>query len=142
MFEEKLKERFDLATSVTFQESKNISVYNWFYYKEGFSPRLVKTFVREYSLEGLGLDVFCGTGTTNLALCEMGLKNVGFDFNPLLALVAEVKTTEFDYDKTSLLIKKVINEKPKIDFNWKTQLVEETKYFTKQNYDEILELRE
>ncbi len=142
MFEEKLVERFDLATSVTFQESKNISVYNWFYYKEGFSPRLVKTLVREYGLEGRGLDVFCGTGTTNLALCEMGLKNVGFDFNPLLALVAEVKTSEFDYEKASRLIQEIIIDKPRTEFKWHTHLVEEFKYFSKQNYEEILELRE
>lgn len=142
MFEEITKPRFDLATSVTFQESKTIPVYNWFYYKEGFSPRLVKTIVRENDLKGTGLDVFCGTGTTNLALSEMGLKNVGFDINPLMVLIAKVKTHSFDYEKTGELAKKIVSEKIKIDFNWSTQLVEEKKYFPRENFQEILELRE
>jgi hypothetical protein len=42
------------------------------------------------------LDPFCGSGTTLLEAQLLGRKAIGFDINPLAALISSVKTTEID----------------------------------------------
>jgi DNA modification methylase len=84
---------------VTFSENKTEPVYNWFYYKEGFSRDLVWNLLDELKIPkgALVLDPFCGTGTTLLAAKQKGYNAVGFDILPLGVFVANTKLAE-DYN--------------------------------------------
>jgi DNA modification methylase len=91
--ESKLVKRFDLAELVTFAQNKKTAIYNWFYYKEGFSRDFVwKTLEGlEIPEKSLVLDPFCGTGTTLLACKQAGFNSLGFDILPLGVFVSRVK---------------------------------------------------
>jgi DNA modification methylase len=84
---------------VTFSENKTEPVYNWFYYKEGFSRDLVWNLLNELKIPkgALVLDPFCGTGTTLLAAKQKGYNSAGFDILPLGVFVANTKLQE-DYN--------------------------------------------
>lgn len=101
--EEKLTPRFEYAELVTFKQNKTTPVYNWFYYKEGFSRDLVWKTLQEIGAPkgSTILDPFCGTGTTLLAAKQAGYYSIGFDVLPLGVLVSKVKL-EDDYDMESL----------------------------------------
>ena len=84
-------EKFEIGKFLTFEPSKNLPIYNWFYYKEAFSPQFVEWAIRSFYREGIVLDPFCGIGTTNL-FCKMnGIDSVGFDVNPIAILSSRVK---------------------------------------------------
>ena len=53
------------------------------------------------------LDPFCGVGTTNLTCKQHGINSIGFDTNPLAILVSEVKTTNYNLESLSKLVKEV-----------------------------------
>ena len=97
-FESKLTARFELADLVTFAQNKMTSVYDWFYYKEGFSRDFVWDALKRLNVgEGsLVLDPFCGTGTTLLAAKQAGYYSVGFDILPLGVFVSRVKLKDYD----------------------------------------------
>src|SRR3989344_2653771 len=87
---------------VTFVPNKQLPVYNWFYYKEGFARQLVFELLDEMNVtSGPVLDPFCGVGTTLVACKERGLDAVGFDVSPIALLASSVKTAA--YDKAALL---------------------------------------
>ena len=94
-----LVKRPEYQDLVTFAENKKEPVYNWFYYKEGFSRDLVWNVLKEYDVPkgGMVLDPFCGTGTTLLAAKQAGYDAVGFDILPLGVFVSNTKLQE-DYD--------------------------------------------
>ena len=84
---------------VTFSENKTEPVYNWFYYKEGFSRDLVWKILDEYKIPkgSLVLDPFCGTGTTLLAAKQKGYNAYGTDILPLGVFVSNTKLQD-NYD--------------------------------------------
>lgn len=85
-----------LADWVTFSPNQFYPIYNWFYYKEGFSRDLVFFLVEKYGLKGPLLDPFGGSGTTALAAREMGLEGISFDVSPVPLLAARAKTHAYD----------------------------------------------
>lgn len=84
---------------VTFSENKDQPIYNWFYYKEGFSRDLVWNLLDEFKIpEGsLVLDPFCGTGTTLLAAKQKNYNAFGTDILPLGVFVSNTKLQD-NYD--------------------------------------------
>ncbi|MBN3036900.1 MAG: hypothetical protein JW834_00465 [Candidatus Diapherotrites archaeon] len=88
-------ERLDFGSLATFVPNKKTPVYNWFYYKEGFSRDLVLMLLNEFRPESC-LDPFCGVGTTLLACKEHGIPSMGFDANPLAVFAARVKLRSYD----------------------------------------------
>ena len=70
--------------------------HHWFRYREAFAPELI-----DWSIRGsrrpphLVLDPFCGSGTTLMAATQSGMQAVGFEINPVLALVARAKTRNY-----------------------------------------------
>ncbi len=68
--------------------------HRWYYYKEGFSPDLVKAAINEYGLRkgGLLLDPFNGSGTVTLAAAREGIQSIGFEVNPFTNFIAKTKT--------------------------------------------------
>jgi SAM-dependent methyltransferase len=102
-----LTEKPEYGELVTFAECKRQPIYNWFYYKEGYSGELVGRLLRELDVKGnsMILDPFCGTGNTLLACKQRGYNAVGFDILPLGVFVSNTKLQE-DYDM-ELLYEKI-----------------------------------
>ncbi|MFH1126337.1 MAG: DNA methyltransferase [Candidatus Altiarchaeota archaeon] len=102
-FELKISPHFEYSDLVTFAQNKKTPIYNWFYYKEGFSRDFVWDTLKELKVEkgSVVLDPFCGTGTTLLAAKQAGYNSVGFDILPLGVFVSRVKL-EDDYNLQEL----------------------------------------
>src|SRR3989338_963137 len=88
----------NIADLVTFVPNKTEPIHNWFYYKEGFSKKLVEWLVKEYGLSEPVFDPFCGVGTTLLSCKQMGINAIGMDVSPLAVLASRVKTRDYDVD--------------------------------------------
>ncbi|MBM4030576.1 MAG: site-specific DNA-methyltransferase [Planctomycetes bacterium] len=102
-----LVERLDLRRLVTYVPNKELPVYNWFKYKEGFSRELV---FRLLDRLGVGrsdvvLDPFAGCGTTLLACKEYGRTAVGLDILPIAVYVANIKLQ--DWPNLDVLVRAV-----------------------------------
>ncbi len=107
-----LEDKPELGRYATFVPNKKEPVYNWLYYKEGFSKELVLWLldlmkVKENSLV---LDSFCGVGTTLLACRQRGINSIGYDVQPSAVFAARVKTQNYDVselkEQAKLLLKK------------------------------------
>jgi DNA modification methylase len=98
---------------VTFVPNKIEPIHNWYYFKEGFSKKLVEHFIREYKIpsNSVVLDPFCGVGTTLLTCKQNGIKSVGAEICPLFAFVSKVKTQNYDLD--------VLEKDVKTALSWK-----------------------
>ena len=77
----------------TFWESNQLARHRWYYYKEGFSPNLVKTAIDTYNIKSDGwiLDPFNGSGTATLTAAENNISSVGIEVNPFTSFVAKTK---------------------------------------------------
>ena len=75
-------------------ETKDLPRHRWYYYKEGFSPTLVKSAIDTYELSGdsLIVDPFNGSGTVTLTAAENNIPSIGIEVNPFTAFVAETKS--------------------------------------------------
>jgi|Deesub1362B_J571_1020462.scaffolds.fasta_scaffold00004_493 DNA modification methylase len=100
-FDLKYMERHDLRDLVTFIPNKKQPVYNWFYFKEGFSRELIFLLFDKFdSKEGdWVLDPFLGVGTTLLACKEKGINGVGREISPLFVFVSQVKLEDYDIEE-------------------------------------------
>ncbi len=100
---------------VTFSQNKKEPLYNWFYYKEGFSRELVWNLLRDLKIKPSAkiLDPFCGTGNTLLASKQLGYDALGFDVLPLAVFISNTKLQE-NYDLKKL--KEAIREITKLKF--------------------------
>jgi site-specific DNA-methyltransferase (cytosine-N4-specific) len=89
--------RLDARRLVTYVLNKNLPVYNWFKFKEGFSRQLVSELVAMFGLQrrDFVFDPFAGCGTTILACKELGLRAAGIDVLPTSAFVAQVKIQDW-----------------------------------------------
>ena len=84
---------------VNFSQTKNLPIHRWFYYQEGYSPKLVENIINHLNLNKrkniFVFDPFAGSGTTLLKSKEMGYKSVGFEINPFSAFMIKVKTRNY-----------------------------------------------
>jgi DNA modification methylase len=94
-------EKLEWKDLATFVPNKSLPVYNWFYYKEGFSRQLVEELIKMFSLSknSVVLDPFCGVGTTLLACKQNGIDAVGYDVLPISVFASRVKTANYDIEK-------------------------------------------
>jgi SAM-dependent methyltransferase len=90
-----LKDRLYLGAFATFVPNKQFPVYNWLYYKEGFSRQLVYYLLDSFSPKVV-LDPFCGSGTTLLACKQRGINSFGVDSMPISVFASLVKTRDYD----------------------------------------------
>ena len=99
----RLSDKLEWGVDATFVPNKRFPVYNWFYYKEGYSRDLVLKTLEMLKFNPASkdfvLDPFCGSGTTNLACKEAGINSVGFDMSPLALLAAKVKCRRYNHKK-------------------------------------------
>ncbi len=85
-----------------FLENQDISeinkhgiIHKWYGYLEDFPYWLIENKIREYDIKkgSMVLDPFCGSGTTLVAANMLNIDAIGFDTNPLMAFVSQLKTT-------------------------------------------------
>jgi DNA modification methylase len=78
-----------------FGHSKDLPRHNWYYFKEGFSPKLIEEAIEITGLDkdALIVDPFSGSGTTPLMASLNGMNSVGFEVNPFMSFVAKTKQT-------------------------------------------------
>lgn len=137
----KLTNKLEWGDLATFVPNKRSPVYNWFYYKEGFSRDLVLKLIEMFKIQkGPVLDPFCGVGTTNLACKERGLNSIGFELSPLALFAAKVKTRDYNVSElkdTLKIIKKI--KFRKFDRFWIPSNV--MRYFNTHTLDDILLFR-
>lgn len=90
--------------------NSTISQYNnggichrWYNYLEDFPYYLIEEKIKEYDLNASSIIVepFAGSGTTNVSSKMFNIKSYGFDANPLMAFISEVKTN-WNIDLTTL----------------------------------------
>lgn len=150
----RISQRPGLGPLMTFEQSKELPVHGWFWYKEGFAPGIV-----EYALGAQTatpktiLDPFCGVGTTLLAAKKAGIASIGVDASPLAVFVSKTKTSDYeksDIAAVSAFLEKIKNRtnagrsgSPEASFNfeWDFELFDPRAAFPKRNYNEILSLR-
>jgi len=77
----------------TFDHAKALPRHRWYYFKEGFSPLLVDKAIQESNLNpyDLVIDPFAGSGTVPLVASALGYDSIGFEVNPFMSLIANVK---------------------------------------------------
>lgn len=85
----------------------NLPRHRWYYYKEGFSPELVKSAIEEIGLskDDIILDPFNGSGTVTLTAATEGYNSVGFEVNPFTCFIAQTKvinTSPKSFEKSIL----------------------------------------
>lgn len=98
------------ANQVHFQNAYQTPVQRWFPYREGYSTRLVNSFIKELKITGNVFDPFSGSGTTLLASRHNNLNSFGIDVNPISVLVANVENEKYssnDIDNFNFEMKKL-----------------------------------
>jgi len=138
--------RLDLGRLATFVPNKQLPVYNWFYFKEGFARDLVTLLLDRYvGKNGQGgnsnvLDPFVGSGTTLVACKERGLDSYGFDVSPLAILASRAKTNDYDVDELKQSIK--LLSKSKFQKPDTSAIPKEVRrYFNKHTLDDVMFFR-
>jgi len=116
----KITERPDLGHLATFIPNKHLPIYDWFFYKEGFSRDLVMMLIDNFGLKegGRVLDPFCGSGTTLLACRERGIDSIGIDAHPAAAFASLVKTRHYDIEDLEVLGRQLLKSRfarPRVD---------------------------
>jgi hypothetical protein len=80
---------------VHFQYTSRFPVQRWYPYREGYSAKLVDSFLKELDITGNTFDPFVGTGTTLLASRIRDLKSFGIDINPVSTLIARAENEKY-----------------------------------------------
>lgn len=111
-----LKEKLDYGDLATFVPNKKLPVYNWFYYKEGFSAELVFKLIERFSLKpgNWVLDPFCGIGTTMLTCKQLGINSIGYDVLPVAVFAAKVKLRDYSIQELKKAVKELLKLKFKL----------------------------
>lgn len=75
--------------------NKHGVVHRWYNYLEEFPYGLIEDKIKEYQIkqESLVVDPFTGSGTTLISANLFHCNAVGFDSNPLMTFISQVKTT-------------------------------------------------
>ncbi len=76
---------------LTFQDSKQLPVYGWYPYVEGFSAPYVCRVFERFGPPDSVYDPFGGAGTTQLAASITGIPSWYSEINPFMAFIADTK---------------------------------------------------
>lgn len=82
-FEDRLSVNNNLSRKlVSYQGNRDIPGFRWIKYKEGFSSKLVESFIEEHNPQNL-LDPFAGIGTAPLSAAWRGSQATGIEIMPV-----------------------------------------------------------
>jgi len=103
-------------TLVSFQANKNVPLYRWFKYKEGFSAQMVR-YILETLAEKPGklLDPFAGAGAALFASQELGWEATGIELLPVGSAIIEARQAAEKVDPAKL--QKAITSICNMDFS-------------------------
>ena len=133
-----------IAEHFTFEQSKELPVHRWFYYKEAYSPLLVEWALSEFNAEESVFDPFVGIGTTVLAAKQRGLRGTGIDVSPLAVFVSKVKCGDYsapDVEKVEKELPLLFRERKAPSWEWDFELFSPKRFFGKRAYNDICYLR-
>lgn len=65
-------------------------------YKGKFIPQIAEVLLGEFPAGSFVLDPFCGSGTTLVQACEMGINSVGVELSKLGEMISNAKISEYD----------------------------------------------
>lgn len=83
--------------------------HRWYYFKEGFSPALVKMALEELHCSEISVfDPFCGSGTVALTCRLNDIHTLGYEVNPFLAFLANTKLLQANPHSFELCLSDVI----------------------------------
>lgn len=109
---EKLNDNFSLKDGgfSTYEDTTDLGRHRWYYYKEGFSPNLVKKAIEETKAtkDDLIIDPFNGSGTTTLTAALLGHRATGVEVNPFTAFLSAVKLKNINIDNLRTELPKLI----------------------------------
>ena len=96
-----------LLKEVSFSGAMKQPRHRWFYYKPGFSPKLIDFILGKYTPPVKTLvDPFCGVGTSIIeSAFNYGYKSYGFDISPLAIEISKAKITMPSPEKTLKALK-------------------------------------
>lgn len=138
--------KFNLGSYFTFELSKSKPIYNWFYYKEAYSPEFVEYVLDEFEIkQGNILDMFLGIGTTAMVAKARGLQAYGIDASPLAVFAARVKTRNYSENDIFIVqkfMKNIFQKKSLPNLRWEFELFKIEKAFPPANLRDILFIRE
>jgi DNA modification methylase len=79
--------------------------HQWYYFKEGFSTKLIKEAISIYpkNTKLKILDPFSGSGTTVLTSSLLGHSAVGIEVNPFLHFTSEIKTKSWNVSSKEIV---------------------------------------
>lgn len=104
----RLNNEFKLKDSgySNYEDTVHLARHRWYYYKEGFSPKLVDQAIDEVNLKkgDVVIDPFNGSGTTTLAASIKGYKSIGIEVNPFTSFLSDAKlknTSSVEIDQWS-----------------------------------------
>ncbi len=99
----------NISNSAISSYNKSGLCHRWYDYLEDFPYYLIEEKIKEYELneKSIIVEPFSGSGTTNVSSKMFGIKSFGFDANPLMTFISEVKTT-WDID-ISILKNEIYN---------------------------------
>lgn len=136
----------ELGKYFTFEPSKTKPIYNWFYYKEAFSPEIVEWALKQERLDkGTLVDPFCGIGTSLLVAKSKQLSAIGSDVSPLAVLVSQVKGENYsqaEIEEIRAFLKDVFKKIDAPGSVWEFELFSPKTAFPKSNLNRLLSLRE
>ncbi|MDQ7799609.1 MAG: DNA methyltransferase [Candidatus Edwardsbacteria bacterium] len=87
----------------SYEATTDLPRHRWYYYKEGFSPNIVKKAIEQTDIVRgeLIIDPFNGSGTTTLTASLMGHSSVGIEVNPFTSFLSDTKTKNVDISELS-----------------------------------------
>lgn len=127
--------------------SRHQQYHRWVRYREGYAGDLVKEILRRFpniSKNHYIMDPMCGSGSTNVACCELGINSIGLDVNPYATLATEVKSYVLDKNDLSSLqtiSKKIITEAKKSSCKLNEYEEEISKYFDSKKIRDLVQIK-
>lgn len=82
---------FDKMKALSFKDSKELPIYNWYPYVEGFSASWLRKELDTLSHLDVVYDPFGGSGTTSLECVNRNISSYYSEVNPFMRFVAETK---------------------------------------------------
>jgi len=93
-------------------DTRNLPRHRWYFYKEGFSPSLVKKAIDDVGLEknDLVIDPFNGSGTVTLTCGMQGINSLGYEVNPFTSFLSKIKGMNANVSDLSANVEQVLKK--------------------------------